>query len=129
MKFFILFFLLLLFYIPSKAQFTTSMASNFLKISDDDQANSFLMKGWLKFFTYTPSIYSSIVPDKFEYNPIYSAQFSYGRNPTFTDKDKDQYGWFNIKDDTHFFFILTKTTLFSVYARRVFIEFYLKSMK
>jgi hypothetical protein len=48
----------------------------------DDQEEtlkkSFVMKGWLKVFTYTPSFYASSVPNKFEFNPAYAAQFSYG---------------------------------------------------
>lgn len=86
---------------------------------EDKMAKSFVMKGWLKFFTYTPSFYASSVPNKFEYNPGYLAQFTYGRNPTFTEKDKDEWGFFNIPDDTHFFFVLTRNTLYAMNARRV----------
>ena len=86
---------------------------------EDQTAKAFVMKGWLKFFTYTPSFYSSSIPTKFEYNPGYQAQFSYGRSPTFTDKDKDEWGFFNIPDDTHFFFVLNRKTLYATNARRV----------
>lgn len=102
-----------------------SLSQNVGSVTDvgNDQegqlSKPFVMKGWLKFFTYTPSFYASSVPNKFEYNPGYLAQFSYGRTPTFDEKDKDQWGYFNIPDDTHFFFVLTKKTLFAVSARRV----------
>ena len=86
---------------------------------EDQLDKAFVMKGWLRFFTYTPSFYASSIPNKFEYNPGHQAQFSWGRNPTFTDKDKDEWGFFNIPDDTHFFFVLTKKTLYAMNARRV----------
>lgn len=93
-------------------------ASEVFEEQNDIQRKAFVMKGWLKFFTYTPSFYASSVPNKFEYNPSYLAQFSWGRKPGFTDKEKDEFGFFNIPDDTHFFFILTKKSLFAVNARR-----------
>ena len=92
--------------------------------SQQDEDKPYIMKGWLKFFTYTSSFYASKIPNKFDYNPAYEAQFGWGRKPTFTEKDKDQFGWFNIIDDTHFFFVLTKTTLYAVYARRVLNYFF-----
>lgn len=85
---------------------------------EDQLAKAFVMKGWLKFFTYTPNFYASSIPNKFEFNPGFEAQFSFGRNPTFTDKDKDENGFFNIPDDTHFFFVLTRKTLYAMNARR-----------
>lgn len=91
---------------------------------EDQLAKPFLMKGWLRFFTFSPNnFYTSPIPNKFEYNPAWQAQFSWGRNPTFSDKDKDQWGFFNIPDDTHFFFVLTRKTLYAMNARRV--RFYL----
>ena len=99
-------------------------AASVAEDQEDQLAKAFVMKGWLKFFTYTPNFYASSVPNKFEYNPGYLAQFSWGRNPTFTDKDKDTWGFFNIPDDTHFFFVLTRKTLFAMNARRVFLLFF-----
>lgn len=111
-------FLLSLLLIVISSQSLGSVAST----ADDQEETlkkSFVMKGWLKVFTYTPSFYASSVPNKFEYNPAYAAQFSYGRKPTFDEKDKDQWGFFNVPDDTHFFFILTQKTLYVLSARRV----------
>ena len=101
-------------------------AASVAEDQEDQLAKAFVMKGWMKFFTYTPNFYASSVPNKFEYNPGYLAQFSWGRNPTFTDKDKDTWGFFNIPDDTHFFFVLTKKTLFAMNARRVFFLIFLR---
>ena len=110
----------ILFHCLSNAQFLTmGTGAAMAQSQDDDQSKPFIIKGWMKFFTYTPSFYSNKTPNKFEFNPGYKAQFTWGIGPSFTDKDKDQFGWFNIIDDTHFFFILTKTTLYAVYARRV----------
>jgi len=96
---------------------------------DEQMAKAFVMKGWLKFFTYTPNFYASSVPNKFEYNQGYLAQFSWGRNPTFTDKDKDEWGYYNIPDDTHFFFVLTRKALYAMNARRVSSFYFFFSMK
>jgi len=93
-------------------------ASSVSEDQQDQLAKAFVMKGWLKFFTYTPNFYASSIPNKFEYNVGYLAQFTWGRNPTFTDKDKDEWGFLNIPDDTHFFFILTRKTLYAMNARR-----------
>jgi len=77
----------------------------------NQSANDFVMKGWLKFFTHTPTFSDSFVPKKFEYNPGYLTQSS-------SDKDKDSWGSFNIPDDTHFFFVLTRKTLYAMNSRR-----------
>ena len=78
-----------------------------------------IIKGWLRFFTFVTDFYTKDMPTKFEYNPAYLAQFSFDRHPSFTDKDKDEYGYFNIPTDTHFFFVLTTKTLYVINARRV----------
>jgi hypothetical protein len=80
----------------------------------------FIKKGWLKFFTYIPDFKSVDAPTKFEYNQQYYDQFTFGRNASFDpSKDKDQWGWFDIPSDTHFYFVLTTKSLFAVSARRV----------
>ena len=112
----------LLFNFLASAQLRVDSASSLTQSQEDNQSKPFILKGWLKFFTYTPSFYTSSIPNKFEFNPAYKAQFTWGKSPSFSDKDKDEFGWFNIIDDTHFFFILTKTTLYAVYARRVMIK-------
>ncbi len=115
LKLLLLFSLLLPFLSPQSLNTVSGTSED----QDETLKKAFVMKGWLKFFTYTPSFYASIVPNKFEYNPAYAAQFAYGRKPTFDEKDKDQWGFFNIPDDTHFFFILTGKTLYVLSARRV----------
>lgn len=119
MKSFLIIFHLLFIFL-SNAQLRVDTASSLAQSQEDTQSKPFIIKGWLKFFTYTPSFYSTSIPNKFEFNLAYKAQFTWGKGPSFSDKDKDEFGWFNIIDDTHFFFILTKTTLYAVYARRVF---------
>ena len=122
----LLFYFLMLFvwcFQAKQAILSTSVTQAPKDQQNVEENNAFLMKGWLKFFTYTPTFTASSLPTKFEFNQVYANQFTYGRAPTFADKDKDNFGWFNIIDDTHFFFILTKTSLYAVYARRV-LEFY-----
>lgn len=123
MKLIFLFLLSLALISPTISQVVGS-ASQTSDYQDEQTAKAFVMKGWIKFFTYTPNFYASSIPDKFEYNPGYLAQYSYGRNPTFTDKDKDEWGFFNIPDDTHFFFVLTRKTLYAMNARRVQLSFF-----
>jgi len=88
-------------------------SSAILAADQEDQSsdNDFVMKGWLKFFTHSMNFLDSFVPNKFEYNPAYLAQAT-------SDKDKDSWGSFNIPDDTHFFFFLTRKTLYAMNSRR-----------
>ena len=91
--------------------------------SDDDESQYSneinIMKGWLKFFTFTPDFRNDGRPTKFEYNSAFLSQ----KNAYFTENDKDEWGWFNIPTDTSFFFVLTKKTLYVIKARRVLIIF------
>jgi hypothetical protein len=119
MKFSYSLLLLSLFFLYLNAQ-TFNLAGSASTLGEDQEEvtrKSFVMKGWLRFFTYTPSFYASPIPNKFEYNPSYAAQFAYGRNGSCDDKDK--WGFLNVPSDTHFFFTLTKSTLYAIYARRV----------
>ena len=103
------------------AQNSNIMASSasqaYLNEPVKDEPN--IIRGWLRFFTFVPDFYTKDMPTKFEYNQAYLAQFSFGRMPGFTDKDKDEYGYYNIPSDTHFFFVLTTKTLYVINARRV----------
>ncbi len=51
-------------------------------------------------------------------NSAYDSQFSYSRNVTFTEDDKDGSGWFDIPSSSHFFFVLTKKSMYSLTSRR-----------
>lgn len=104
-------------YVNSQSFNLAGSSSTMGEDQEDVTRKAFVMKGWLKFFTYTPSFYADPVPNKFEYNPSYRAQFAYGKNGSCDDKD--QWGFLNVPSDTHFFFVLTKTTLFAIGARRV----------
>lgn len=96
---------------------TATASQAYLNEPVKDEPN--IIRGWLRFFTFSPDFYTKDMPTKFEYNPAYMAQFSFGRMPGFTDKDKDEYGYYNIPSDTHFFFALTTKTLYVINARRV----------
>ena len=88
---------------------------------EDDEPN--LMKGWLRFFTFVPDFISTDMPRKFEYNQAYKDQFSNNRHPEYTEKDKDEFGFYNIPTDTSFFFVITRKTLYVINARRVYNDF------
>lgn len=78
-----------------------------------------IFKGWLKFFTFFPTFKTPNRPTKFEFNQAYYDQYNnFGKNASFTDKDKDDFGWFDIPDDTHYFFVLSPTTLYAISGRR-----------
>ena len=69
---------------------TVGTASTVQESQEEQLAKPFVMKGWLKFFTFAPlTFYNSPLPNKFEYNPAWQAQYSWGRTPSFGDKDKD----------------------------------------
>ncbi len=74
-------------------------------------------KGWLRFFTFVPDFTSPVRPTKFEYNPGFLAQEK--MKITCDLQKKDEWGTFDIPNETSFFFVLTKLSLYVVSARRV----------
>ncbi len=116
MKLKALFLVAIIFGISSAQTNSTKDASN--------ENKAFLYKGWMKFFSFVPTMKTGNFPSKFEYNQAYYNQFIGGKNVSFDPaKDKDQYGWYDIPDDHHFFFVLTKKTLFVISARRVSLSY------
>jgi len=86
------------------------------KITEKD--GPILKKGWLKFFDFQVAGDGSEKPGKFEINSAYQSQFAYSKNVTFTDDDKDASGWFDIPSNSHFFFVLTEKSFYSLTSRR-----------
>lgn len=76
-----------------------------------------IFKGWLHFFTFVPDFTTSVRPTKFEYNPAFLAQEK--MHITCDLEKKDEWGTFDIPNETSFFFVLTKKSLYVVSARRV----------
>jgi hypothetical protein len=85
------------------------------------------MRGWLKYFTYIPSEEHTIEdkPEKFDYNEEWLDQekidgiLDESSETETEDEDSDSEGGVEldptkIPDDTHFYFLLTKSTLFSL---------------
>ena len=89
-----------------------------------DKGSGIILKGWMKWFTYMSQMDFNKRPSKFEINPAYKDQFTKKANITFTDKDKDQFGWFDIPDETSFFFLMTSKAIYAVTSRRVSYLFY-----
>ena len=88
---------------------------NFSHLNAIDNEYKILMKGWLKFFTYENSTVQANKPSKFETNAAFS------QNERISDKkdNSDEYGSFVVPSPNHFFFVLTKSSLYVITGRKV----------
>lgn len=106
-----------------------------IKISNENEKNletsfnteeNILMKGWLKYFVYSPKNEINEKPKSFFINKKYFQQFD-AKNPLAiinpSNKNKDSFGSIDIPSQFHFFFVLTKKTLYVISARQVNSDF------
>ena len=81
------------------------------------------MKGWLRFMysVQDPSNEQRMSPDVFRHFPDHFEinQAFYEQTTSNQDELKDEFGSINIPSPNEFFFVLTKTTLYCLLARRV----------
>ena len=86
----------------------------------DSNNGPILLRGWLKYFTYSPNSETTEKPNKFHINQQYFHQFDSKNKLNILNTNlKDDYGFINIPSKFHFFFVLSKETLYVVSSRRV----------
>ena len=100
-----------------KKKFKENLNQEFNSEEENIFKKPILLKGWMKFFTYSPSLNISEKPQKFEYNTQYLRQF-YNNDPNKINKE-DEFGSIDIPTELHFFFVLTKKTLYALNSRKV----------
>ena len=89
----------------------------FIKNIENDSSTKILMKGWLKFFAYVQTFNLNEKPHYFDINSAFFSQYS--NNNSINNQQTDQFGSIEIPSKNHFFFVLTKESLFVISARRV----------
>lgn len=84
--------------------------------------STILMRGWMKYFTFTPNLDFEEKPKTFFINQKFFHQFEAKNQYNILNTNiKDEYGYINIPSQFYFFFVLSNETLYVINARRVFI--------
>lgn len=111
---------------------------NSLSISEESEKNigkyqdNIIMRGWLKYFVYSPNSDLNEKPKTFFVNKKYFQQFEKAIPLNIikpTVQKKDEFGSIGIPSQFHFFFVLTKKTLYVISARQVLFKILISKEK